>query len=150
MILSTKDIERFWDHVDKSDNSSCWPWVKGVFSHFPHGKFKANGKTLKTHRVSYFLEFKHLPPLLRHTCDNARCCNPFHIIPGSQKDNMNDMVERRRSTFGEKNPNAKLSEQDILEIRSSKDVSNKQLAKLFNVSSTQIQYIRSRRNWKHI
>lgn len=33
----------------------------------------------------------------RHTCDNPRCINPEHIIPGTHADNNRDRAERGRS-----------------------------------------------------
>lgn len=33
----------------------------------------------------------------RHTCDNPRCINPAHIVPGTIADNNRDRAERGRS-----------------------------------------------------
>ena len=63
---------------------------------------------------------KELPKgtLLRHTCDNRQCINPDHLIPGTPKENSRDMVDRGRVSrqVGELNPNAKLTEKQVLEI----------------------------------
>ena len=39
-----------------------------------------------------------IPPgmVVRHTCDNPRCCNPAHLILGTDKDNTDDMLTRNR------------------------------------------------------
>lgn len=34
--------------------------------------------------------------VVRHTCDNIRCLNPDHLIPGTPADNVRDMDERGR------------------------------------------------------
>ena len=36
----------------------------------------------------------------RHTCDNRRCINPDHLLPGSRSDNMQDMISRGRQRSG--------------------------------------------------
>ena len=40
--------------------------------------------------------------VIRHTCDNARCINPDHLVPGTQADNVNDMMDRNRSYWKER------------------------------------------------
>lgn len=34
--------------------------------------------------------------VIRHTCDNPRCVNIKHLTPGTQKDNVQDCIERGR------------------------------------------------------
>ena len=34
--------------------------------------------------------------VVRHTCDNTRCCNPNHLVIGTQQENVDDMYERGR------------------------------------------------------
>lgn len=38
--------------------------------------------------------------VVRHICDNPPCINPDHLIEGTQKDNINDAVERGRVKGG--------------------------------------------------
>lgn len=35
--------------------------------------------------------------VIRHTCDNARCINPDHLVRGTHLDNVLDQVERKRN-----------------------------------------------------
>lgn len=35
--------------------------------------------------------------VVRHTCDNPRCINPDHLVPGTRADNNRDRAERGRS-----------------------------------------------------
>lgn len=55
--------------------------------------------------------------VIRHTCDNARCIEPTHLLPGTRADNNRDMAERRRSPSGEQHCHAKLSEAIVREAR---------------------------------
>lgn len=34
--------------------------------------------------------------MARHRCDTPSCVNPGHIVPGTNRENMQDMVERKR------------------------------------------------------
>jgi hypothetical protein len=56
--------------------------------------------------------------LLRHTCDNRLCINPDHLIPGTSKENTQDMIDRNRVSrqFGENNPHSKLTKKQVLSI----------------------------------
>lgn len=55
-------------------------------------------RLIKVHRLVYRETVGELPDhlLVRHSCDNPPCCNPEHLLIGTQADNVNDMVERHR------------------------------------------------------
>ncbi|MFN9506822.1 MAG: hypothetical protein ACK57J_20070 [Rubrivivax sp.] len=73
------------------------------------------GKLHYVHRLAYAeahgLLIEDVPPLLRHTCDNSRCINAKHLIPGTHQDNADDKARRRRCSF------IKLSEDAVREIK---------------------------------
>jgi DNA-binding NarL/FixJ family response regulator len=37
---------------------------------------------------------------VRHACDNPACCNPLHLLAGTQTDNIADMMTRNRRVQG--------------------------------------------------
>lgn len=80
------------------------------------------GATRKAHRVAYCVANNLRPEdikgvVIRHKCDNKACVNPEHLEPGTHQDNMNDMVIRRRSARGVRNTKAKLTPEQVVEIR---------------------------------
>lgn len=84
-----------------------------------------------------------------HICDYPPCVNPSHLKLGSNDENVNDMVGKRRHTFGERNPQAKLTEDDVRTIRSS-SMSVSDLAERFGVNKLTINGVIARRSWKHV
>lgn len=65
-------------------------------SHFRHPQgytqITFQGKVQNLHRVIFFLLNPEIDKayVVRHTCNNTSCCNPAHLIHGTQLDNMRD------------------------------------------------------------
>jgi hypothetical protein len=139
--------------------SGCWLWKRGL-NRDGYGRFgykeDMQYKRELAHRVSYKLFVGPIPKglLVLHTCDNAACVRPDHLYAGTQADNINDCVLRNRiggfcrmNKTGAANPRAKLNWGKVKQIRAA--TSNlKQFEKLFDISSSTITDIRSRRSWK--
>lgn len=110
--------DRFWKFVKKT--KTCWIWI-GSKNSSGYGDIRYGNKHkhLKAHRVSYELHKSKIPKGIHvlHSCDNPSCVNPEHLSLGTHKDNMRDMVGRRRLAFGERSPHAKLKTSQIKEIR---------------------------------
>lgn len=85
--------ERFWSKVDKSGD--CWVWTAAPDT-AGYGQFRFEGKNVKAHRVSFFLEHGYWPKIARHSCDNPPCVNPAHLLDGTYKDNLDDAYLRDR------------------------------------------------------
>lgn len=107
--VALRDAARFWSRVDRS--GACWIWTAGVDKD-GYGKFtltlpRIGGKqqqvSVRAHRIAYLLTVGPLAgdQLVRHSCDTPACCNPKHLEPGSQVDNVADRVARGRSARGE-------------------------------------------------
>ena len=102
--------------------------------------------------------------LVCHSCDNPSCINPEHLWLGTQKDNIQDMVKKGRKAKvenlftidppkGEKNPMAKLTEKQVLQIKkllSDGILKQKEIAEIYGVESSRISSINKNKSWKHL
>lgn len=110
-------------------------------------------KTITTHRAMMLAVHGAIPPGLwvLHKCDNRKCINPDHLYFGDRSQNVNDMINRGRCTVPrlkhENHPNAKLSWNDVNEIRKIKGKTQKQISEKFNVSREAIKDIVNYRTW---
>lgn len=147
----------FWSRVDKSGGEdACWPWA-GTRHYRGYGKFgSTDGHERFAHRFAYADYYGPIGPGLevRHACDNPPCCNPRHLSLGTHQDNMTDMVVRNRvpDRRGEKSPSARLTAQQVTEIRRrvSLGEAHASVALSFAVSLATISAIVTRRIWKHL
>jgi len=86
--------------------------------------------------------------VVRHTCNNATCINPNHLITGTQAENMNDLAISG-ILKGERNVQSRITEEDVIFIRTS-DLSIKELMLKFGLKQTQLYSIRNYKAWKHV
>lgn len=145
-------LERFMEKVSPEPNSGCWLWT-GASNGNNYGLLRVakTRKNVYAHRFS-FEHFKHAIPngyVVCHHCDNPCCVNPDHLFCGTTADNAKDAVQKGRSTIGQKNAQAKLTDENVRFIRAS-NMSNTQLARMLNVSPTIILLARARRTWRHV
>lgn len=135
----------------------CKEWVGGRNGD-GYGYLTLGGKRYKAHKLAYLEAhgLTRIPPGLQvhHLCDNPSCVEPDHLTLGTPKQNVEEAVERDRwpSKAGAKNGRAKLTEQDVLEIRERHARGEKRalVAERFGVSPTLISQIVSRRVWAHL
>jgi hypothetical protein len=109
-----------------------------------------DGKTKSLHRHTYELVYGEIPEglVIRHKCDNPTCFNIEHLEVGTNYDNVRDRVERGRGLKGEGHPNARLTWEQVNNIRNNNDLSNNKLAKKYNVSAMTISKIKRNILWK--
>lgn len=70
----------------------CWVWNTEHRGYGSNINVCINGQTksIRPHRLSYFIKHGQVPQLVRHLCNNKRCVNPDHLIDGSHKQNRDD------------------------------------------------------------
>lgn len=92
-----------------------------------------------------------------HRCDNPPCCNPAHLFLGTHADNVRDKVNKgrqsRHSSPGEAAGLAKLTNEQVLEMRrlyAEEHIRQVDLAARFGVGQSAVSAILRRRTWSHI
>lgn len=151
--LEQGDVERFYKFVQNSDPDSCWEW-QSTRNRSGYGKFWLHGRTTAAHRVSYRISNGPIPTdhQVRHTCDNPPCVNPRHLLTGTGKQNARDALDRDRYRRGTENSRAKLTEDQVREIKNCWKAGETQvsMARRFGVSRAAIQWILNGRNWTRL
>ena len=145
--LDEQAKERFWSRVDVGEPDECWEWKAArIKAGYGAMRFKG-GLVCRAHRISWTIANNREIPdglVVCHSCDNRACVNPSHLWVGTRADNSRDMVNKNRSRRGEHHGLAKLTEQDVIQIRSLYAESKhtmQRLADMFGVSLTQIHLI---------
>lgn len=150
ITLKERAAVRFWKNVSKGDKDECWLWTAARRSN-RYGAFRAGNKCDSAHRFSWELHFGEIPEgmVVCHKCDNPPCVNPNHLFLGTHAENQRDKKIKGRAARGEANNKAKLTENDVREIRTliSQGLSSRQIASKFNVQHAAILTIKSGKNW---
>jgi len=139
------------DFYDKlQPNGDCLEWSRCINAD-GYGLTWAYGKSWRTHRLALHLEgIDTNGHHVLHSCDNRLCCNPDHLRTGTNADNMTDRNSRGRQALGSNHGSAKLTEQDVLEIRAIRGMTQQAIAERYGVSHQNINNIIHRKLWTHI
>ena len=150
-----KLVQRLLKNSTLDPTTSCWIWNKSI-TKWGYGSINVGGKIELAHRVSYRTLNTPFDPQLCvcHACDNPACINPEHLWIGTNLDNVKDKVKKGRQgraykNRGQDSPQAKLSDNEILEIRAS-TLSQTALAKQYHTTQSNISQIVNRVRWTHI
>jgi hypothetical protein len=131
----------------------CWEWQARAEIN-GYGTFTVrSGVQRLVHRLAYEIHAGEPPPkglVVRHRCDNPKCVNPDHLELGTHAENMRDKVSRGRQVRGERSPSAKLTEDQVREIRSAPEGQGRTLARKFGISNTQVSKIKNGHAWQHV
>ena len=140
----------FWSKVDIRNIDECWPY-KEFKDKDGYGKFWDGHTKMYAHRYAYEIHNNCKVPndrYILHKCDNPSCCNPYHLYCGTQQDNMNDVMFRKRID-PEKIAlsHAKLHNKEIILIREMIEsglYSQRALGTMFRIGKSTISEIKRR------
>ena len=167
ITLTEKDTLRFLSKVDKPEGDGCWNWLDASWKSNGYGCFTIKSHPVRAHRIAYQIAFGSPGKMsVLHKCDNRRCVRPDHLFLGTHQDNMDDMARKGRAASGKRhrahlhpdtirrgssNGNSRLTEDQVLEIRSLfPSKSARQLGAIYGVSRIMIRKILNREAWFHI
>jgi hypothetical protein len=115
---------------------------------YPRIYVREMGATGHAHRLVWFLLHGFIPVgmCVMHKCDNRRCVNPIHLSLGTNCDNQRDMRKKGRGfqlPSGEQSYVAKLTDQDIREIRSAASAgrSYSEMARRFRIHPSHVSRV---------
>lgn len=114
-----------------------------------HTHVRFMGKVINGHRLSYCaynrVSLESIKGwVVRHTCDNAGCVNPEHLLLGTPLDNVRDRQERRRQAV-------KVAHADVPVIRAryaAGGITQRELGLEYGVNASQISLIVNFKNRK--
>lgn len=147
--------ECLYSGISESDIGKCWIWQKSI-KKANYGNLWWDGKHYISHRASWIVHFGSIPIGLNvcHKCDNPQCVNPSHLFLGSYLVNNRDRKNKCRNanTHGERNPFAKLTEAQVIDIlkRLRNREKGRHIAKLYKVTEHTISSIKRGKNWSYL
>jgi len=137
--------DRFWSNVNKTE--SCWLWTGCRMNGY--GRVRINSKQRVAHQVSWLLTNHIIPEghIMRHKCRNKHCVNPEHLETGTPAENIADRIRDGTSNRGIRSARAKLTEEQVRQIRERAGENQRGLAEEYGVNSRTISDIIHRKHW---
>jgi hypothetical protein len=154
--ISDKTLESHFRRTRESETSDyCIEWTGGKIEKGGYGMSWFRGHNILAHRMAWMIHHGRSIPdgmVIMHTCDNPSCVNPEHLLCASQQTNVMDMYIKGRAPnkAGEHNPRARLTQDDVDNIRSMVDLglaTRRQMAEFYGVGYSTIVHILLGRTW---
>jgi len=150
--------KNFWAQVASPDERGCTLWTGDTRGNpkYPYnfyGVFCVDRQRFGAHRYAWEISRGPIPDGMKvlHVCDEPLCCNVGHLFLGSSKRNTEDMLAKGRhwAPRGEKQPNHKLTEQQVAELRMRRSAGEtfQSLADSFGICIAQAFRIAKRQQW---
>jgi hypothetical protein len=145
--LTEEDKIRLFTQTKKE--GECWVWQGNRDQGY--GRIMFRGQRYLVHRAAWILAFGPIPPgmCVCHACDNPPCINPAHLWLGPHAENIADCKRKGRNSRGERQRLAKLTADDVRQIRHlrEKGLEQQEIAGLFNCHNATISRILAGKIW---
>ena len=145
MGRKSQTLENLLKHTET--DGECLRWT-GCKDKDGYGLTSIKGVKMPAHRATMSFLQDVTGKYVLHKCNVRDCINPDHLYLGTQKQNVQDQVDAGTFVYGSKNGMAILTEEQVIELRTS-PLSNKEWADKLFVSYSTIWDARNRK-WKHI
>lgn len=128
----------------------CWEWMLSR-TKIGYGSTSVGRTSRLIHRVSYELFVGPIPAglMICHKCNNRPCCNPDHLIPGTDRDNFMDQVAAGTNVWGA----PRLADDEVRKIKYlllRGDMMQKDIARQFNFTKEGISFIKTGKTYRHV
>lgn len=157
IVLTAEQAELFWSRVDRRGPDECWNWTRPPRDDGYVYVGVCNGVNRYAHRIAYTLANPGVRlgrhDIVRHTCDNRRCCNPAHLRLGTQADNIDDKVAKGRQARGAQIGSAKVTDEVVRELvakYAAGGTSSVKLAREYGLSKATVLRILRGEYWAHV
>jgi len=141
--MTDSELKEWLETQYDLNENGCWIW-KGHKSKRGYGEIQYKNKNVKIHRLYWVLSGRTIPEGLHilhgHGCSTS-CYNPEHLTSGTPVQNALD--RHRDNTMRQ----AKLTREQVLNIRATVHKTNKELAEEYSISRQQVSRIRSGVRW---
>jgi len=145
-------LQRFQEKLQP--NGDC---IEFVGAHNPkgYGHFWTGEKQVYAHRWAWEQANGPIPDGLcvLHSCDNPCCVSLTHLRLGTNVDNNRDKTERGKNVCGSEHGHAKLTEEQVIEIRrlhAQDGLLHREIAAVFGVCRETIGDIVRHNRWTHV
>lgn len=97
-IYDKEFIDKFESNISEITENGCKEWLNSINRH-GYGYFYFKGGMFSAHRTAYEIKEGKIPDgkFICHSCDNRKCVNSAHLWIGTQRENMNDMKDKKRA-----------------------------------------------------
>lgn len=148
------DAEYFWTKLAPPDDKGCRVYT-GAQSE-GYGIHSWQGTPKRAHRLAWELANNQTIPIdiqVCHKCDNPPCCEPSHLFLGTTQDNTQDRENKGRGPQEHRNPRAKLTADNVRDIRTRYDeggITIQSLADEYGLSKPAMWQAIRRKNWRDV
>jgi HNH endonuclease len=132
----------------------CHEW-NGLRNRDGYGVVTVAGERWLVSRLAWTVANGPIPEgqQIRHACDNPPCLRLVHLSLGTTQDNADDKVQRGRSPHGIRHPRARLTREQVIEVRrryALTGISQHALAREFDIHVTSVNSIVNRCSYTKI